>query len=66
VGLCSTYSTLTPSGLFSKIKALLKKAAARTREALIEAMSAALASVTPEDARGWCAHSGYVPQDQRL
>jgi transposase len=51
---------------FSKIKALLKMAAARTKEALIEAMAGALAAVTPEDARGWFAHSGYVLQDQRL
>lgn len=51
---------------FSKIKALLKKAAARTREALIGAMGEALAAVTPEDARGWFAHSGYGLRDQRL
>ncbi|MCA1740622.1 MAG: transposase, partial [Actinobacteria bacterium] len=38
---------------FSKIKALLKKAAARTKEALVETMAAALAAVTPKDARGW-------------
>ena len=51
---------------FSKIKALLKRAAARTREALIEAMGEALGAVTPEDARGWFAHSGYAPRDPRL
>ncbi|MDP9487669.1 MAG: IS630 family transposase [Actinomycetota bacterium] len=51
---------------FSKVKALLKKAAARTEEALIEAMARALAAVTPEDARGWFAHSGYGSKDRRL
>jgi transposase len=51
---------------FSKIKALLKKAAARTKEALIGAMAQALAAVTPEDAQGWFAHSGYGPRDRSL
>jgi transposase len=37
---------------FSKIKALLKKAAARTKEALLEAIAEALSAVTPEDAQG--------------
>jgi transposase len=50
----------------SKTKARLKKAAARTRGALIEAMAEALAAVTPEDARGWFAHSGYGSRDRRL
>jgi transposase len=43
---------------FSKIKALLKKAAARTREALVEAMREALCDVTSRDARGWFTHCG--------
>ena len=34
---------------FSKVKALLKKAAARTREALLEAIAEALSVVTSED-----------------
>lgn len=50
---------------FSKIKALLKKAAARTREALLEVMGEALAAViTPQDARGWFTHCGYEVRDQ--
>jgi hypothetical protein len=49
---------------FSKIKALLKKAAARTREALLEAMGEALASVTTQDVRGWFTHCGYEIRDQ--
>jgi transposase len=44
---------------FSKVKARLRKAAARTREALVEAMGEALSSVTPRDAEGWFAHCGY-------
>jgi transposase len=51
---------------FSKIKALLRKAGARTREALVEAMAEALAAVTLEDARGWFRHCGYNIEDQRL
>jgi transposase len=47
---------------FSKIKALLKKAAARTREALVEAMGEALLAVTPRDAAGWFAHCRYEGQ----
>jgi len=42
-----------------QIKALPKKAAARTREALVEAMGQALEAVTSEDAEGWFAHCGY-------
>jgi transposase len=47
---------------FSKIKALVRKAGARVREAI----GRALATVTPEDAAGWFAHAGYWPQDQPL
>lgn len=44
---------------FSKIKALLKKVAARTREALVEAMGEALSAVTSQDTGGWFTHCGY-------
>ena len=44
---------------FSKVKALLKKAAVRSREALIEAIERALGEVTARDAAGWFAHCGY-------
>ena len=44
---------------FSKVKALLKKAAARSREALIEAIGRALGEVTARDAAGRFAHCGY-------
>ena len=50
---------------FAKLKALLlRKAAARTREALVQAMGAALSSVTPQDAAGWFSHCGYEFADQ--
>jgi transposase len=49
---------------FSKIKVLVRKADARVREALEEAIARALAAVTIEDAAGWFAHAGYWPQDQ--
>ena len=48
----------------SKIKSLLRKVGARTREALVGAIAEALRAVTAEDAVGWFAHCGYEPQDQ--
>jgi transposase len=51
---------------FSKIKGIVRKVAARTREALLEAIAVALRAVTPEEAAGWFAHAGYWPQDQPL
>lgn len=44
---------------FSKIKGALRKAQARTREALIEALGVAISAVTARDARGFFEHSGY-------
>jgi transposase len=44
---------------FSKIKGLLRKAEARTRQALIEAMGVAISTVTAGDARGFLGHCGY-------
>jgi transposase len=46
---------------FSKLKAALRRAEARTREALEEAIGAALAAITAQDARGWFTHCGYLP-----
>lgn len=51
---------------FSKIKQLVRKVGARTREALVEAIARALAAVTLEDVAGWFTHAGYWPQDQSL
>jgi transposase len=44
---------------FSKVKALLRTSAARTREALVEAMGAALNAITTQDVCGFFAHRGY-------
>jgi transposase len=49
---------------FPKIKGLLRKAEARAREALIEAMGEAISVVTGSDARGYFAHCGYGPVGQ--
>jgi transposase len=49
---------------FSKIKAILKKVAARAREELIEAIGRALEAVGRQDAWGWFANCGYVDRDQ--
>lgn len=44
---------------FSKIKTILRKAKARSFEALVEASSEALRAVTRRDALGFFAHCGY-------
>jgi transposase len=44
---------------FSKVKGILRKIAARTRETLVEALGRALNAVSSEDARGFFAHCGY-------
>ena len=46
---------------FAKIKSLLRKAAARSKGALIEAIGAALSAVTADDVRGFFEHAGYRP-----
>ena len=52
---------------FAKIKALLRRAGARSREAaLVEAMGWALAAVSASDARGYFEHRGYHPLAQSL
>jgi transposase len=43
---------------FSKIKDFLRKSEARTREALFEAIGAAISAVTAKDARGFFEHCG--------
>jgi transposase len=51
----------------SKIKHILRKACARTKEALIEAIAgAALASVSIEDVRGFFVNCGYHAPAQQL
>lgn len=49
---------------FSKIKNIVRKAGARTRELVDEAMGEAMRAVTLEDVLGWFTHCGYVSQDQ--
>ena len=45
--------------MWSKVKAILRKLAARASEALDEAIRTALEIVTPADAAGWLASCGY-------
>jgi transposase len=49
---------------FSKIKNIVRKAGARTREALNEAITEAMSAVTLENVAGWFSHCGYELQDQ--
>src|SRR5215216_4211637 len=51
---------------FSKVKNLLRKAAARSKKALVEAIGQALSAVTAEDALGYFEHAGYRPTAQLL
>jgi hypothetical protein len=51
---------------FSKIKALVRKAEARTREALVEAIGRGISMVTAEDAQGFFDHCGYTIPVQLL
>ncbi len=44
---------------FSKIKGILRKIRARSREALVEALGVALNAVTDQDALGFFEHCGY-------
>jgi transposase len=51
---------------FSKIKALVRKAKPRTREALVEAIGRGISMVTAEDARGFFDHCRYTTPVQSL
>jgi transposase len=51
---------------FSKFKALLRQAGARTREALDEAITAALPPLTAADAHAWIRHCGSGQSGQPL
>jgi transposase len=50
----------------SKIKHILRKTGARTKEALIEALGRALAAVSAQDVRGFFVHCGYRAPAQQL
>ena len=45
---------------FSKLKALLRRAQARTKGALVGAIGQALDAITSEDVEGWFGHCGYA------
>ncbi len=51
---------------FAKIKGVLRKAEARNREALIEAIGRAISAVTAQDVRGFFEHCGYGVSVQPL
>jgi transposase len=51
---------------FGKIKALVRKAEARTREALLEAIGRGISMVTAEDSRAFFDHCGYTTPVQLL
>jgi transposase len=51
---------------FSNIKGLLRKAEARSREALLEAIGAAISAISAEDTRGFFEHRGYRQMAQLL
>ena len=45
--------------MWSKVKALLRKAQARNHSSLLTAIASALNAVTPDDALGWFTACGY-------
>lgn len=51
-------------GVFSKLKAFLRRKAPRTAQKLDRAISKGLATVTARDARGWFKHCGFSPKAQ--
>ena len=51
---------------FSKIKAMLRRVGARTKDALVDALGEALSAVSARDARGYFEHAGYRPVVQPL
>jgi transposase len=51
---------------FSKIKGLVRKAEARSRQALVDAIGSGISMVTAEDARGFFEHCGYTTLVQSL
>jgi transposase len=57
---------LNPLRRLSKMKSILRKAEARSREALVEALGRALDAITLQDARGFFEHCGYRAPGQSL
>jgi hypothetical protein len=46
--------------MWSKVKALLRKAQARAHPDLLKAVAHALSCITPQDALGWFSPCGYT------
>jgi transposase len=46
---------------FAKLKALLRKAAARTRDALWDKIGEVLSAFTPQECANYFKHAGYAP-----
>jgi transposase len=51
--------------MFSKVKTVLRRIEARTREGLQEALGDALHTVTAQDAQGWFRHADLLPYAER-
>ena len=51
---------------FSKIKSIVRRAEARTKDALIDVLSEALSAISVQDARGYFEHAGYRLRAQLL
>ena len=51
---------------FSKIKGMLRQAAARTKDALVDVLGEALSAISAQDAQGYFEHAGYRSQAQLL
>ena len=51
---------------FAKIKGMVRRAGARTKDALVEALGEALSALGAQDARGYFQHAGHRPQAQLL
>jgi transposase len=51
---------------FAKLKGMLRRAGARTKDALVEALGEAISAVSAQDAQGYFEHAGYRPQAQLL
>ncbi len=51
---------------FAKLKGLLRRSGARSRQALVEAMGMALDAITARDSRGFFWHCGYYVSVQTL
>ena len=51
---------------FAKIKGILRRAGARTKDALVDVLGEALSAISVQDARGYFEHAGFRLQAQLL